>query len=298
MIVDTHQHFWDLDREPMPWLRPEHAAIAHSFGPDDLRPLLDACGVDATILVQAACTDTDTDAMLAQATAHPWIVAVTAWVDLVSARRTRDRLDALSAEPKLRAVRHLIHDESDPHWILQDSVLESLVIVEERGLLLELPCVFPRHLGDVPELALSFPRLTLVIDHLGKPPLGTGSMGKWEALIRRAAGFENVVAKVSGLNTMLASPDWSAADLRRAVDVAYECFGADRLVCGSDWPVSELNGTYPKVWYETVAAVSTVAGDAATHRILEDTPARLYRLGDHHGAASAVDSGEAHGCAH
>ncbi len=56
-------------------------------------------------------------------------------------------------------------------------MLESLAIVEERGLLLELPCVFPRHLGDVPELARSFPRLTLVIDHLGKPPLGTREHG-------------------------------------------------------------------------------------------------------------------------
>ena len=74
MTIDTHQHFWNLRREPMPWMTPEHAAIARDFEPADLRPLLDACGIDRTILVQSACTDSDTDAMFAQAAEHPWIV--------------------------------------------------------------------------------------------------------------------------------------------------------------------------------------------------------------------------------
>ena len=68
----------------MPWMRPAHAAIARTFEPADLRPLLDACGIDSTILVQAACTDADTDAMFQQADANAWIGAVTAWVDLTN----------------------------------------------------------------------------------------------------------------------------------------------------------------------------------------------------------------------
>lgn len=280
MTIDTHQHFWDLRREPMLWMKPEHASIARDFEPADLRPLLDACGIDRTILVQSACTDSDTDAMFAQAAAHSWICAVTAWVDLVSAERTQARLDVLGRQPTLRGIRHLIHEEVDPHWILQAPVLESLAVVEERGLVLELPCVFPRHLGDVPELAQRFPRLALVIDHLGKPPLGTDRMGEWAAALRRAAGHANVYAKVSGLNTLLPNGDWRGSDMREAVEVAYECFGADRLVCGSDWPVSLLNGDYPKVWNETVCVVRAVVGDDAARRILDDTPARLYRVGD------------------
>ncbi len=142
VIVDSHQHFWNPVQEPMPWMRPEHAAIDRSFEPADLRPLLDAVGIDTTILVQATNTDADTDAMFAQATASPWIGAVTAWVDLSSTERTRARLDALEGEPKLRGVRHLIHEESNAHWILQDDVLESLAIVGEHGLVLELPASF------------------------------------------------------------------------------------------------------------------------------------------------------------
>jgi L-fuconolactonase len=298
VIVDAHQHFWNPAREPMQWLRPEHAAIDRSFEPADLRPQLDSCGIGATVLVQAACTDADTDAMFAQAAAHPWIGAVTAWVDLRSPQRTRARLDALASQPKLRGIRHLIHDEADPHWILEDAVLESLAHVEERGLLLELPCVFPRHFADVPELARRFAELTIVIDHLGKPPLQTEQMDDWSSLMRAAAAYANVTAKISGLNTILATTTWTGSDFREAIKVAVDCFGPDRLMCGSDWPVSLLNGEYEKVWRETSGIVVAVAGEEAATRILEDTPTRLYRIGPEAEAVPHANPGEAHGRSH
>ena len=280
MIVDSHQHFWNLEREPMPWMLPAHAAIARAFEPDDLRPLLDACGIDSTILVQAACSDADTDMMFQQAAANPWIGAVTAWVDLTNPRRARTRLDRLARHPTLRGVRHLIHEEDDQHWILRANVLESIALLEDRRLVLELVCVYPRHLGDVPELAQRFPDLTIVIDHLGKPPLLTAQMADWTTLLQRAAAHGNVAAKISGLNTVLASVRWTGRDMQDAVEVAVECFGPDRLMWGSDWPYSLLNGDYRRVWRETVETVTTVAGDDGARRILEDTPVRLYQLGD------------------
>src|SRR6478672_8708998 len=180
----------------MPWMRPAHAEIARTFEPADLRPLLDECGIDSTILVQAACTDADTDAMFEQADAHAWIGAVTTWVDLTSHDGARARLDGLAQRPKFRGIRHLIHEEADPHWILRENVLESIALLEDRGLVLELVCVYPRHLGDVPQLAQRFPNLRIVIDHLGKPPLATERMGDWSALLHRAAELPNVYAKV------------------------------------------------------------------------------------------------------
>ena len=298
MIVDSHQHFWNLEREPMPWMGPAHAAIARTFEPADLRPLLDECGIDSTILVQAACTDADTDAMFEQADANAWIGAVTAWVDLTSSRRARARLDRLAQRPKLRGIRHLIHEENDPHWILREDVLDGIALLEDRGLVLELVCVYPRHLGDVPELAQRFPDLTLVIDHLGKPPLLTERMADWTTLVRRAAAHGNVAAKISGLNTVLTASRWTGSDMRDAVEVAVDCFGPDRLMWGSDWPYSLLNGDYGKVWRETVEIVASVAGDDGTRRILGGTPARLYRLGDttthNHSSSGEEADGRAH----
>jgi L-fuconolactonase len=197
--VDGHQHFWNLERNSLPWLRPEHEPIARTFGPEDLEPLLHAEGIAQTILVQSAGHDADTDYLFEVADGVEWIGAVVAWAPLAAPDRARARLDELAAHPKLRGVRHQIHDESDPHWLLQDTVLASLSLLEERGLVLELPAVHPRHLGDVPELAQSFPRLQLVIDHLGKPPLGSGSaesFALWADRLGAAAAQQNVAAKM------------------------------------------------------------------------------------------------------
>jgi L-fuconolactonase len=210
----------------------------------------------------------------------------------------RARLDRLAQHPKFRGIRHLIHEEADPHWILRANVRDTIAVLEDRGLVLELVCVYPLHLGDVPELAHRFPNLRIVIDHLGKPPLATERMGDWAALLSRAAELPNVYAKVSGLNTMLASRDWTGSDLEAAVQVAVDRFGAHRLMCGSDWPVSLLNGDYAKVWRETVAAITVVAGEAAARRILEDTPVHVYGIAEATGAVSNLEAGEPDGRPH
>jgi L-fuconolactonase len=277
VIVDAHHHLWSLERDALPWMTDEHAVIRRSFEPADLEPLLARSGVARTVLVQATCSDSDSDFMFERAGACEWIGAVVAWVDLRSPTRARERLDELADAPKLRGIRHLIHDEPDPHWILRDDVLESLALLEERGLILELPCVYPRHLGDVPGLAARFPQLTIVIDHLGKPPIGTAGMEAWAEQLRAASSHGNVAAKISGLDTALAASDWDAGDLMAPVAVALEAFGPDRLVCGSDWPVSLLNGDYQRVWRETVHVLEQLAPLHA-ERLLAGNAVRLYDL--------------------
>jgi L-fuconolactonase len=276
MAVDAHHHFWNPARIPQAWMTAEHAVIDRAFEPADLEPLLRAVGVDRTVLVQSAARDDDTDYMFEVAGDVPWVGGIVAWCPLDDSRRARERLEVLLDRPKLRGIRHLIHQEADPHWIMRPEVGPALQLLEEAGLVLELPAVYPHHLDDVPDLARRQPGLRVVVDHLGKPPLGTREMSRWEELLRAAAAEPNVYAKISGLNTV-APPVWSAADLEPAVRVAVDAFGPERLVCGSDWPVALLNGSYEQVWRETAAAIARAAGPA-TRRILTTTATALYRL--------------------
>ncbi len=255
----------------------EHAAIARRFGPAELEPLLGPEAVTHTIVVQGAALDVDTDDILVHAEATAWVAAVVAWLDLETPAAARARLNELVARPLVRGVRPLIHQEPDPHWILRDTVLESLEPVAAAGLLLELPVVWPRHLADVAVVARTFPGLTIVIDHLGKPPLGTTEMALWATELGDVARLSNVCAKISGLNTATALEDWSASDLVPAVEVAVECFGPERLLVGSDWPVCLLNGDYGRVWRETLSAIDRVAPDHRD-RILGGTARSLYRI--------------------
>jgi L-fuconolactonase len=277
VIVDAHHHFWNPARIPQPWMTKEHEEIDRPFEPSDLEPLLRSCRIAATVLVQGAADDRDTDHLFELAEATPWVGAVTAWCRLDEIGAARRRLDELAAQPKLRAIRHVIHQEADPHWVLREAVQPALELLEARGLLLELPAVFPDHLCDVPELARRHPRLTIVVDHLAKPPLATDELSEWRAQLEQAAASPNVVAKVSGLNTMLERADWRSGDLEPAVRAAVEAFGPERLLFGSDWPVSLLNGTYEQVVAETAEAIRSVAGRDAD-LILGGNAVRLYAI--------------------
>ncbi len=279
LIVDSHVHLWDEAHTPQPWMTAETEPIARPFGPDDLQPLLDRNGVDAVVLVQGACLDSDTDYLCMEAARQPWIAAVTVWLQLDDSRRAGERLEELERRPKVRAVRHLIHDEADPHWIMQATVLESLRLLEQAGMVLELPVVYPDHFDDVVRLADRFPDLVLVIDHLGKPPLASGDLGDWERRLRACAAAPNVYTKLSGLNTALGHADWMAADFVPAATVAVGAFGADRVMCGSDWPVALLNGDYDRVWRATRDVVAAVA-PGHEEALLGGTATRVYRLAD------------------
>jgi L-fuconolactonase len=275
--VDSHVHLWDVRHTPQPWMTQEHEAIARPFGPGDLKPLMAQEGIAAAIVVQGACLDSDTDYLFAEADHHDWIAAVTAWLCLDQPGRVRERLDELAARPKFRAVRHLVHTEPDAHWLTRSDVTESLGLLEARDVILEIPVVFPRHFDDVAAVARRFPALRVVIDHLGKPPTGTSELPRWEAMLRDVAGHENVMAKISGLNTTVTRPDWSAADLSRPIEVALMSFGPDRLMCGSDWPVALLNGDYARVWDATRTAVRILAPGHA-EALLGSNAQRIYHL--------------------
>jgi len=156
-------------------------------------------------------------------------------------------------------------------------VLETLSTLEERDVILELPVVFPRHFGDVLVLAEQFARLRIVIDHLGKPPLGRDDVSGWERDLRAAAAYPNVRAKVSGLNTAIERSDWRVDDLLPACAVALDSLGPERLMCGSDWPVALLNGDYERVWEATRRLVEELApGEQAG--LVGDNAARVYGI--------------------
>jgi L-fuconolactonase len=275
--IDAHQHFWSLGEVAYPWLTSAYGPIRRDFGPRDLEPLLRVTGIDRTITVQAANSFADTDAMLSHADEHPWIAAVTGWVPLLEPPAAARALDRYLEHPAFRGVRHLVHDEPDPDWLLQEAVGQSLLMLAERELVFEIPAVFPRHLVHVPQLARQLPDLKIVIDHLGKPPIASGELEPWATQLGAAAAHANVYAKVSGLNTAADPERWSAEDLRPFVSVALDELGPDRLMFGSDWPVCLMAGDYELVWRETLRVLDAVP-EPAREALLGGTAGRVYRL--------------------
>jgi L-fuconolactonase len=275
--IDAHQHFWNMSKTDYPWLIPAYGPIYANFYPRDLEPQLKAAGIDQTVLVQSMDSYEDTAAMLTQAEDFDWIGAVVGWVPLLDHEAERKALDRYSKHSKFRGIRHLIHEEKDPDWVVQPKVIEGLKILADYGMSFDVVAVFPNHLKHVPTLAEKVPNLTLIIDHLAKPPIKDKQMGAWADQMAAAAQYSNVYAKVSGLNTAADWASWSAADLKPYVDFAIEKFGTDRLMFGSDWPVAILAGDYAKVWAETNKALAG-RSQAEIDAVLGGTAMKAYRL--------------------
>ena len=282
-VIDAHQHLWNLDRARYDWLaRPEEAAINRTIEWPELEPQMRRTPISRTVLVQAADNAEDTTYMFEVADAHPEVAGVVGWVPLDRPDDAADQLQDLTRRPRFAGIRNLIHDQPDPDWLLRPDVTRGLALLEDARVPFDVVAVLPRHLEHVATLSERFPSLRMVIDHLAKPPIGGGPYEggdeRWRTLMTRAAANPNVFAKVSGLYPATGDPQaWTAEDLRPYVDHAVEAFGVDRLMFGSDWPVSEHAGGYVPVWQrlERLFAELTPPERAA---ITHDTAARFYRL--------------------
>ena len=272
--VDAHHHLWDLGSGRYSWPTPADARIYRTFTPDDLAPELEAAGIHATVVVQATDSLADTDSMIEAAAAFPWIAGVVGWLPLgervVAERELEKRRD------RLAGVRHLIHWDPDPMWLIRPANQPGLALLAEAALAFDVVAVYPDHLPLVPEVAKRHPELRLVIDHLAKPPFRSSGWDQWVDAIRRAAQSPNVYAKVSGLDTA-AGPDWTVDELRPAWDVVLEAFGPTRLLFGTDWPVCRLVSTYGQV----VAAARTLVAELSPierDRVMGGTAIEVDRL--------------------
>ena len=245
MIVDSHQHFWQVGRFDYPWMTPEVEVLCRDYLPPALAPMLERNEVHKTILVQASNSLEETRWLLKQAEQNPFIAGVVGWVDL-AADGFVDQLEEFAAHPRFKGVRHLVESEPQDDWLTQPGVLANLRTLAGRGVTYDL-LVHTRHLKHALTVAISCPELRLVVDHLAKPPIARGEIGDWSRGLRELGSRPNVWCKLSGLVTEADWTNWRVEDLRPYVDLALEVFGPRRLMFGSDWPVCLLAGSYDQV---------------------------------------------------
>jgi L-fuconolactonase len=278
LVVDAHHHFWDPARASYPWMTGRYSALRRRYGPEHLAPVLAASGVDATVVVQARHDLDETRELLAIAAQSDSVAGVVGWVDLTDPT-VGDVLSSVMAGAegdKLVGIRHQVHDEADAEWLLRRDVFRGLRAVADAGLAYDL-LVRDRELPAALEVARRLPALTLVVDHLAKPPIAAGELEPWALLLSRFARLENVVCKLSGMVTEANWNDWRLDDLLPYIRLALEVFGPDRLLFGSDWPVCLLAASYDQVVATALAILQTLTGDEL-RSVLGGTAVRTYRL--------------------
>jgi L-fuconolactonase len=242
--IDAHQHFWKYDPVNHSWIDDEMAAIRQDFYPADLKPLLEANGVDGCVAVQADQTEAETDFLLQLAQENDFIKGIVGWVDLRS-ENIRERLAHSAQFPLVKGFRHVLQGE-EPEFMLHPDFKRGIAALREFNFTYDL-LLFPRHLKAALALVKEFPDQQFVIDHIAKPAIKEGLIYDWEKDIRAIAKQPNVFCKVSGMVTEADYKHWTEADMMPYLDVIVDAFGIDRLMFGSDWPVCLVAASYQKM---------------------------------------------------
>jgi L-fuconolactonase len=274
MVIDAHQHFWRFNPIRDSWITDEMSAIRRDFLPEDLSPELDACGVDATIAVQADQSEAEAEFLLGLAEGNRRIAGVVGWVDLRAADVER-RLEHFAKFEKLRGVRHVAQAEADD-FLVGAEFVRGVGRLAAFGLTYDI-LINPRQLRAAIELVGRLPGQRFVVDHLAKPEIKAKKIEPWAAMMREIAGCANVYCKVSGMVTEADWGTWKGEDFEAYLDVVFEAFGAERVMFGSDWPVCLVAGTYAQVKQVAESFVARHLQEAH-EKVFGATAAHFYKI--------------------
>ena len=247
--VDAHQHFWAYSRSEFDWIDP-NSVLARDFLPADLMPMLDAAAIDGCVAVQAQQNDAETRWLLELASANPRIMGVVGWIDL-QADDIAERLETWSGSSRLVGFRHIVQDEPDDDFLLTPDFVRGVRATVERSYSYDIlvkprQAIHVRRFCDLVANGLSAPP-RLILDHGAKPAIAHGGWQPWADAIVEMARVPSLYCKISGLVTEADHATWTADQIARYLDHLLACFGADRLIFGSDWPVCRLAAEYRQV---------------------------------------------------
>ncbi|WP_448105271.1 amidohydrolase family protein [Pedobacter panaciterrae] len=243
--IDSHQHFWKYNAVRDSWITDDMAVLQDDFLPMHLQPVLQHFDFDGCVVVQADQSAAENAFQLQNAKDHSFIKGIVGWVDLRAANISEQLAD-LSEHPQMKGFRHILQGETDRALMLKPDFVNGISKLKDYGFTYDI-LVFPDQLQYAAELVAKFPDQPFVLDHIAKPDVKNKNIEDWALDIQKLAAHENVYCKISGLVTEADWKYWKKEDFTPYLDVVFEAFGTNRLMYGSDWPVSLVAAAYGQV---------------------------------------------------
>ncbi len=278
-IVDSHVHLYDVKRLSYRWLK----SVPKIDWTHLLADFDEARGTVAVDKIVFAEVWVDKGRHLEEAAfvqemadADPRLCGMVAHLPVENGTAIEADLLTLREFKTLRGIRRLIEIEANPAFCLDPDFIAGVKLVGRHGLTFDI-CVKHWALVFGIELARRCPEVTFVLDHIGKPGIKHGLREPWWSQLRELAKLPNVVCKISGVITEADHSVWTREQVKPYVAHAIDCFGFDRIMYGSDWPVSALTHAYP-TWVEIVDEVVRGSGETEVRKLYRDNSIRVYRL--------------------
>ncbi len=278
-IVDSHVHLFDVDRLRYGWLD----AVPKINKTHNLNDYDAACGPVIVEKIVFAEVDVAPGLHLDEAAwiqsladENPRLCGSVAHAPLVKGPAVEEDLIKLKENPTVKGIRYLMQNEMDQGFCLEPDFLAALQLLPKYDLCFDI-CVKHWGLTFAIELVKRCPDVSFVLDHIGKPGIKHGLEEPWKRQMRELARLPNVVCKVSGVITEANHNNWSANEIKPYVAHTIGCFGFDRVMFGSDWPVSVLSHAYPS-WVDLLDDVLIGTSVDEQLSFYRQTAIETYRL--------------------
>jgi L-fuconolactonase len=278
-IVDSHVHLWDPARLRYPWLT-GLPALNRPFLPADFAAAGTAADIGKWIFIECGCEPAESlaevDWICELAKNEKRIRGIVAHAPLEKGEDVRADLEKLAGRPLVKGVRRNLQSEARLDFCLEPGFLAGVKLLKNFSFSFDI-CIRHEQLPAVAELVRRVPDVNFALDHFGKPDVRGGRVEPWAADLKTLAKSPNAVCKISGLTTEADWKSWQPADLRVYFEQALECFGFDRILFGSDWPVATLATSYER-WMDTVRNLLSFVKDADRTKVFQTNAERIYRV--------------------
>jgi L-fuconolactonase len=188
-IIDSHVHIWNFAKAEYEWLKNDTSILNRNYEIEELQSEVKKTAITGGVLVQAANNFEDTNWMLKVANATGFVKGVVGWMPLKNPSFTATALKEFLGNPYFKGVRHLIHDEPDPQWLLQPTVIQSLSVLAAYDVPYDVVGVTPQHLITALEVAQKVPELRLMLDHTDCQRRQVWRMGRTDESSRQPQEF-------------------------------------------------------------------------------------------------------------
>ncbi|MFI2856590.1 amidohydrolase family protein [Paenibacillus sp. JSM ZJ436] len=276
MRIDAHQHYWCITRGDYGWITSAIPELYRDFVPSDLIPSLDRHHIDGSIVIQAAPTVEETEYLLALAREEETILGVVGWLD-IGAENWSKHYHQYRQHYKFKGLRIALQEMEHPEDVLEGQSLRTLQMLAEDRLPLDL-LLLPHQLHVAIKLIQAVPGLHAVIDHLAKPNIAAGSWEPWRSEISHISQYPNLYCKLSGMVTEAQHQTWTVDEFEPYITHVLQCFGPDRVMFGSDWPVCLRSASYDEVVNVLQHGIPPHWGDEERSKLFGRNAALFYRL--------------------
>ena len=278
-IVDSHVHLWNPALLRYVWLD-GLPTLNRAFLPADFSGASGTANVSKIIFIECGCEPAqslvEVNWISDLAKSEPRLEGIVAHASLEKGQNVHADLENLAANPLVKGVRRNLQGERDANFCLRPEFVAGVELLAEFGFTFDV-CIRHEQMRDVAELTRRVPQVNFVLDHFGKPDVRGKKTEPWATDLKTLAALPNVVCKISGLATEADWNHWQVADLKFYFELTLECFGFDRVLFGSDWPVATLATSYER-WVETIGNFLSSATDIERTKLFQTNTERIYRV--------------------